>query len=230
MTRPLISAIVPVFNGERHLREALESIAAQEYEPLEIVVVDDGSTDGSRAIAEGFPGVRYAHQPNAGVAAARNRALALARGEFVAFLDQDDRWTPDKLAVQLPLLLDDPGAGLAVAKERIVLDDGVTELPRWVRPGSLEEDYVVHLPGVVLARRALFDTVGLFDPAFENGSDSDWIIRCRQHGVVFAVADRALLLRRIHRHNASHRESVSRSDIFRALHGAVRRNREQRRP
>lgn len=228
MTAPLISAIVPVYNGERHLREALESIAAQRYEPLEIIVIDDGSTDGSRAIAEAFPGGRYVRQENAGVATARNHALALARGEFVGFLDQDDRWTPDKLAVQLPLLLENPAAGLAVAKERIVLDEAIAVLPRWVRPEALEEDFVVYLPGVVLARRSVFDAVGLFDPTFENGSDSDWIIRCRQGGVVFAIAEQVLLLRRVHRHNASHRESISRSDIFRALHGAIRRNRERR--
>lgn len=228
MSAPPVSVIVPVYNGRRHLREALQSIADQRYSPLEIIVVDDGSTDGSAAVAGGFPGVTLLSQPNAGVAAARNRGLAAAGGEYVAFLDQDDRWTPDKLAVQLPLLLDDPGAGLAVARERIVLDDGLTEPPRWLRPGALEEDFVVHLPGVLLARRRLFDEVGLFDPAYENGSDSDWIVRCRQHGVRFAVAERALLLRRIHRENASHREGVSRADIFRLLHAAVRRNRGRR--
>ncbi len=230
MSAPLISVIVPVFNGRLYLREALQSIADQGHEPLEIIVVDDGSTDDSAAIAGSFPGVTLLRQANAGVAVARNRGLAASRGEYVAFLDQDDRWTPDKLAVQLSLLLADPGAGLAVAREHIVLDDGVDELPRWQRPGALEEDHVVHLPGVVLARRSVFDQVGLFDPSYENGSDSDWIVRCRQMGINFAVAERALLLRRIHRGNASHRESVSRTDIFRLLHAAVRRNRDRTRP
>src|SRR6187549_3720033 len=109
--RPLVSIIVPVYNGERYLRAALESIFAQTYRPLEVIVVDDGSVDDSGVIAQSFPEVRYIRQENQGVAAARNHGIETARGEFYAFLDQDDLWTPEKLTVQISYLLNDPDLG-----------------------------------------------------------------------------------------------------------------------
>ncbi|MFL5886158.1 MAG: glycosyltransferase family 2 protein, partial [Thermoleophilaceae bacterium] len=85
--RPLVSVLVPVYQGERYLAEALDSVFAQDYEPLEVIVLDDGSTDGSADIARSYGGVRYLHQENSGIAAARNAAIGAARGEIVAFLD-----------------------------------------------------------------------------------------------------------------------------------------------
>ena len=102
MTAPLISCVVPVFNGERYLGEALDSILAQTYRPLELLVVDDGSTDGAAALVTRYRDqTRPLFQPNAGQAAARNLGLSVARGEFVAFLDADDLWHPEKLARQM---------------------------------------------------------------------------------------------------------------------------------
>jgi glycosyltransferase involved in cell wall biosynthesis len=99
---PLISCIVPVFNGERYLGEALDSILAQTYRPLEVVVVDDGSAEGAAAVVARYRDqIRPLFQPNAGQAAARNLGLSVARGEFVAFLDADDLWHPEKLARQM---------------------------------------------------------------------------------------------------------------------------------
>ena len=98
MKRQLISCIVPVFNGELYLAEALESILKQSYRPLEIIVADDGSTDGTEAIVARFgTQVRYLYQPNSGPATARNLGLGAVRGEFVGFLDADDLWHPEKL-------------------------------------------------------------------------------------------------------------------------------------
>src|SRR4051794_39471252 len=102
MSAPTVSCIVPVFNGERYLREALDSILAQSHSALDVLVVDDGSTDDSAPLAKSYGDrLRYFFQPNAGPAAARNVGLAAARGEFVAFLDADDRWHPHKLTLQL---------------------------------------------------------------------------------------------------------------------------------
>src|SRR5712664_390476 len=101
MTPTLISCIIPVFNGERYLREALDSILAQTHRPVEIIVADDGSSDGTAAVVASYGDhVHYLHQPNAGPAAARNLGLSAARGEFVAFLDADDLWHPEKLVHQ----------------------------------------------------------------------------------------------------------------------------------
>ena len=98
----LISCIVAVYNGERYLGEAIDSILAQTYRPSEIIIVDDGSTDGTAAVVARYgQQVRYVWQPNSGPAAARNLGLDVMQGEFVAFLDADDLWHPEKLAQQM---------------------------------------------------------------------------------------------------------------------------------
>src|SRR6476660_1471039 len=109
--KPLVSVIIPVYNGTCYLRAALESVFAQTYRPFEVIVVDDGSLDDSGVIAQSFDDVRYIHQENQGVAAARNNGIEVARGEFLAFLDQDDLWTPEKLKLQMGHLLSDPELG-----------------------------------------------------------------------------------------------------------------------
>src|SRR5439155_16624014 len=102
MGKPLISCIIPVFNGEKYLAEALDSIRAQTYRPIEIIVVDDGSTDGTRELVASYGDqVRYLWQPNSGPATDRNQGLSAASGEFVAFLDADDLWHPEKLERQM---------------------------------------------------------------------------------------------------------------------------------
>ena len=105
-----ISVIVPTYNYGSYIAEALASIAAQTLQPTQIIVIDDGSTDQTRAVVESqrMPNLRYVYQNNAGVSAARNRALELASGEYIAFLDADDRWRPRMLEQQAALLKSDP--------------------------------------------------------------------------------------------------------------------------
>jgi len=216
----LVTAIVPVFNGERYLRVALESIFSQPHRPLQVVVVDDGSTDGSAAIARSFPEVEYVFQPNAGVAAARNTALQRARGELIAFLDQDDRWTPDKLAVQMKVLAEQPDTDFTYCRIRNVLEG---ERPAWLDPRFVDEDSVTFMPGSLLVRRRAFERVGPFNVSFVNGSDTDWLLRARDAGLRIAVTQDVLLLRTVHDGNASRNYATSRRDVFAALHGAIRR-------
>jgi glycosyltransferase involved in cell wall biosynthesis len=114
MTHPLVSVVVPVYNGERYLRQALESALGQTYRSLEIVVVDDGSTDGSPQLIASFGSrLRSLRQANGGVALARNSGIRAAHGELIAFLDQDDWWMPEKIEKQVALFLADERLGLA---------------------------------------------------------------------------------------------------------------------
>jgi glycosyltransferase involved in cell wall biosynthesis len=129
---PLVSVIIPVYNGARFLRAALESVLAQTYRNFEVIVVDDGSVDDSGVIAQSFPEVRYIHQTNQGVAAARNHAIEVARGEYFAFLDQDDLWTADKLKLQIAYLLSHPEVGYTLTQQSFFLEPGAT-LPAWFR-------------------------------------------------------------------------------------------------
>lgn len=121
---PLVSVVVPVFAGERFLGEALETIAAQSYSHLETIVVDDGSPDASAEIAASHPGVRLLCEPHRGVAAARNTGVQAARGELIAFLDQDDLWDASKISRQVALLAQRPDLAIALTHVEMVLLDG----------------------------------------------------------------------------------------------------------
>jgi glycosyltransferase involved in cell wall biosynthesis len=113
MNGPQVSVVMPVFNGEKYLRQSVETVLAQSYRPLELVAVDDGSTDGSAGLLASYGApVRVVRQANAGVAAARNAGIAAGRGELIAFLDQDDWWRPTKVARQVELFRADPRLGL----------------------------------------------------------------------------------------------------------------------
>lgn len=121
---PLVSVIMPVHNGEKYLRQALRSALEQEYPNFEIVVVDDGSVDGTQDILREF-GSRIVpiRQTNAGAAVARNTALRAARGEFVAFLDADDLWVRSKLRLQVDYLLHHPDVDLVASRWRVLEED-----------------------------------------------------------------------------------------------------------
>ena len=210
MTTPdLISCIVPVFNGERYLAEALDSILAQTWRPLEVIVVDDGSTDGTAHIAAGYGAeASYLHQANAGPAAARNRGLDAAAGEFIAFLDADDLWHKEKLARQM-----------ARFEARPELELCLSHLQHFWEPEMKDEEdrlrdhrFSKPLPGyaiqAILARRTLFDAVGRFDPALRMGEDVDWFLRSADRGTVTEMLPDVLTFRRLHASNMSREATV----------------------
>jgi len=172
MHPPAISCIVPVFNGERYLKEALDSIRVQTYRPLEIIVADDGSTDGTTAIVAGYgEEVLSLFQPNAGPAAARNLGLSAAQGEFVAFLDHDDLWHPEKLARQMARFRGRPELDLCVTHARNFW------IPELEQEAARYQDHrrAEAVPGYyassLLARRGLFDTVGRYDTTLAHGAN-----------------------------------------------------------
>lgn len=200
MSGPVVSVIVPVYNGERFLAAALESIRGQEYRPLEIIVADDGSEDDTAAIAQASPGARYLHHPHQGLAATRNAGVAASRGKFIAFLDCDDLWPPHKLHVQVEYLVSHPEVDYVVARLQNFLEPGCVR-PSWLKPDLLEQDQVAFSTGTLLARRTVFDRIGRFDTRFTVGDDTDWFSRARAAGLAAAVLPDILLLRRIHDRN-----------------------------
>lgn len=219
MRPPLVSCIVPVFNGERYLSEALDSIFAQTHPALDVLVVDDGSTDGSAEVAKSFGDrIRYLFHPNAGPAAARNLGLEAARGEFVAFLDADDLWHPEKLALQLARFAAVP-----------TLDYCVTHAQNFWVPELREEELRFRdhprsrpIPGYVtstlLAKASLFLTVGRFNPELPHADDTDWFLRADAAGAVKELLPDVLLHRRMHPGNRSRaRGPASRADYLRLL-------------
>ena len=222
---PSVSAVICVWNGERYLEAALDSIRAQERPAAEIVVVDDGSTDATPAIAAA-PDVRYVRIEHGGVAAARNRALDEARGELIAFLDADDRWTAGKLRVQVDFMLAHPELGSTITHQHLELPPGAAR-PRWIAPAELEKDGPCFGTASLVAWRWAFDRVGRFDPTLGIGEDTDWIVRAADLGVGMGVVTETLLNRRVHERNLSATRQPAQLEMLKVLRASIARKRSR---
>ncbi len=209
---PTVSILLPVYNGEKYLLAALESIRRQTLADWELVVVDDGSTDGTAGILAGFAAdarVRVLRQENRGLPAARNRGLREARGRYVAFLDADDTWRPAYLAKLAEALEGQPRAVLAFAGWQYLDADG-HDLPQSIvvtaaQVGQLRADLDRRnslVPASVVARRASLEACGGFDEALRSCEDWDLWLRLRPLGDFVAVAE-VLVGYRTHAENMS---------------------------
>ena len=212
--QPLVSVIIPVYNGARFLRAALESVFAQTYRPIEVIVVDDGSADDSGVIAQSFPEVRYVRQQNEGVAAARNNGIQIARGEFLAFLDQDD-------------LLNNPELGYTLTQLQFFLEPGTT-LPPWFRKELLTTVHPGWVLGTLVVRRTVFDQVGDFATAYSAANDSDWFFRAKAAEIPMVVVPELLLRKRIHEANDSGRAKEILSELLKVVKTSLDRQRSAR--
>lgn len=205
---PLISCIIPVFNGARFLTESLDSVLAQPYRPLEIIVVDDGSTDQTAEVCRRYDSaIHYERQENAGPGAARNRGIRRAKGEFLAFQDTDDLWHPEKLSRQLARFRARPELDLCITHVRNFwvpeLKHEETRLRQQCHPLT-----AAALPGytlqTVVVRRTSFERVGYLNESLRPvGEDTDWFVRAREAGLVTEMLDDVLVYRRMHQHNIS---------------------------
>ncbi len=234
MSPPLVSTVIPVYNGERFLDATLRSAVTQNYRPHEVIVVDDGSTDATPEIAKRFSEIHYIRQENAGPAAARNAGIDNAAGDLICYLDADDLMVPGRIARQASYLLERPRAGCVLGRQELLVEPGI-EPPAWVRmprlpaPGSdtaKPNQNPYFPPCTMLARSWVFDLVGPFDPTFRIGEDVDWLFRVWDHGIEIGVLDEVVLLRRLHDANLTHdAKSVTRS-LARALRARIERKRK----
>ncbi len=193
-----VSAIIPVYNGGRHIAQAIQSMRRQEFPDLEIIVVDDGSTDDTARVVNGFSGVRYEYQKNQGPGAARNLGLSLAAGDVIAFCDADDRWTDDKLAIQLAMLEEPTRPGVVIGycqTARACCKCGPYE--------KVGEPVFYLMLGNALIRRGLFAEIGVFAERLPSearglsgqyGEDLDWYLRAKEAGVPIRFHREVVLL------------------------------------
>jgi glycosyltransferase involved in cell wall biosynthesis len=204
MNSPLISCIVPVFNGERYLRQALDSIFAQTYRPLEVVVVDDGSTDATAVVVASFGDrLRYLRQDNQGPPVARNLGIRAAKGEYVAFLDADDLWHPEKLQRQIKRFEARPELGYCVTYcQNFWIPDLQAEAEKY-REHRVAQPLPGYVTQTLFARAAVFDSVGLFNVALAHGDSTEWFLRAAQKGTVMELLPDVLSYRRLHSENRS---------------------------
>lgn len=222
---PLVSVMIGVYDAAPYLGEAIESVLAQDYEPLELIVVDDGSTDGSGDVARGFPDVRVIRQENAGNGAARNRAVEEASGTLYAFLDADDRFTPAKLGLQKAALDDDPGLDMVFGHVREFLSPELDEETRAMLRPPAPEPMPWTAPNLMLIRREAFHRVGPFTTTVRVGVTVDWFARAAEAGLRYAILPEVVLERRLHTANNGLRERASRSQYIEVIRQAMERRR-----
>ena len=207
---PTVSVVIPVYNGDRYLAEAITSVLDQTYKNFELIVVDDGSTDGSAEIAKSYKqAVLYTFQPNGGLSKARNTGLALARGKYIAFLDHDDLWLPHKLARQVTYLDSHPDVGVVYSQCHMVRE-GHVPAPVYREPvggdplSIITAGYGLQM-SVPMFRKSVFEKAGGFDEAFLSArgyEDIDMTIRLSEV-TAFAYIPEVLVLYRLHESNLS---------------------------
>ena len=225
-----VSCIVPTYNGELFLAEALDSILAQTRPPFEILVADDGSTDETLTVAARYADrVRVVRQPNAGPAAARNLGVRESRGGFLAFLDQDDVWHPEKLARQIGRFEARPELQLSVAHVQRFWTSELRDQEERYREHKVSQAMPGYITGTFLLRRDVFDVVGPFNADVRFGDSMEWVLRAMEHGVVSELLPDVLLRHRMHGANLSQAEaSGSRDEFLRILKASLDRKRTAR--
>jgi glycosyltransferase involved in cell wall biosynthesis len=214
----LVSVVIPVRDGGRFLAAAIESVLAQDYEPLEVIVVDDGSTDDSFDTATKFGSpVRLVSQAAQGVAAALNHGVQQSSGGLLAFVDADDLWTPGKLNRQAALLAEQPGLDAVFGHAEHFRGDDPTVITIRAQPA--------YSKGTMLIRRAAYDRAGAFSSEWRLGEFVDWYARAVDAGVSSVMLPDVLLLRRVHDNNMGVLHRADHGDYARVLKAVLDRRR-----
>ncbi len=230
MTPVRVSCVIPVYNGARYVADAIQSVVEQTVPPAEIVVVDDGSSDGTeREVARFGAAVVYVPQAHAGVAAARNHGVRRACGSLFCFLDADDRLHRDRLSLQLEALARQPHVELCDAHSAYFWSEELTAEERKKDDRYRNPFWKETRPGHIstwLVTRAAFERVGPFDPALHFSEDTDWLLRFRDGGGIGATLPQVLSYRRLHRHNVT---AGNRREQVRALAETLKHSRDRRR-
>lgn len=218
-----ISIIIPAYNAERFLKDALDSVSQQKCdEAFEIIVVDDGSTDGTADIARNYQSVVYLKQEHLGIAQARTTGMLKCHGDFIAFLDADDLYVENKFAMQMEALRNNSEVHAVFG-----------HICEFVTPGeSLEHhrkpvsDAPCYIAGTTLMRRSFADTVGHFDTSLRFGEFIDWYSRARAKGLRDVMLPEVVLKRRMHANNTTTGAPQTAMDYARVLKAHLLRSRQ----
>jgi glycosyltransferase involved in cell wall biosynthesis len=226
MGRAHVSVVIPVNDGERYLREAIDSVVAQQGVAVEVIVIDDGSNDASAAVAESYgpPVVCHSVRRSRGPGAARNLGVARATGEYLGFLDADDVWAPSKLFRQVAVMRAQPPSDLVFGAVRhfISPDLDAESAARLHCPEGTQHGY---LAGALLTRRDVFERIGSFREDLRVGEVVDWLARAREAGLREVMLPEVVFERRLHRTNLGRRRREDRSDFIRLVKASLDRRR-----
>jgi glycosyltransferase involved in cell wall biosynthesis len=226
VTQPTISVIIPAYNAEKYLAEAVESVLGQNYQSLQIIIINDGSTDNTAQVAQNFgDAVQYHLQANGGAPAARNFGVSLAQGQFLAFLDADDLWVENKLARQLQAFDRDPGLDMVFGH---VQQFHSPELPPEVRQLIKIPAEIIpgqHI-GAMLIKRSSFERAGNFNADLELTELIDWYARASEAGLKSLILPEVVMKRRLHRASQGTYKRQHRNEYVHVLKAALDRRRK----
>ncbi len=220
----LVSVIIPVFNAELYVREAIQSVFDQTYRPIEVICVNDGSKDGSLQVLQSL-GEKITvidSKENGGIGEARNKGVHAAKGVYLAFLDADDVWKPEKLAVQMNQLKQNPQLDIVFTKLQCFLSPELSEEVKQLRycPASPLAGIVA---GTSLMKKDFFLKVGYFNPLLRIGEFIDWFSLAKSMGAVFDMLPDVFLLRRIHATNTGVFNRPFRKDFVKIIKESLER-------
>ncbi len=222
---PLVSVIIPSYNCERYLCEAIESVLRQTYPSLQIIVVDDGSTDSTPLLVRNYTdNVEYIRQPRSGSGSARNTGVAAARGDFLAFLDADDLWVEEKTEIQMGFLERHRDVEAVFTHARQFFSHDLPQDER-ERIWCTERPLPGHIPSTLVIRKAAFSRIGEFESRWTIGDFMSWYLRAEEQGLHTVVLPDCLCLRRLHRTNKGIVHSDKMDQRFRILKAALDRRR-----
>lgn len=232
MNNNLISVIMPVFNTEKYVKEAIESVFSQNYKKIELICINDGSTDSSLSILESFGDkiILINIKDNCGASEARNKGIRVAKGKFLAFLDADDIWVNNKLEVQMNQFNINPNLDISFSYMKCFISPDLSEevkdkryCPQVSIPG--------HIPSTAVVKRTSFEKVGYLDTRFKNIEFIDWINKAKEIGLKIETVNDILVSRRIHDTNVGviDRDN-SRSDYLKMIRESIDRKRKNNIP
>ncbi|OQX85235.1 MAG: hypothetical protein B6D55_07685 [Candidatus Omnitrophica bacterium 4484_70.2] len=223
---PKVSVIIPTYNREKYLPEAINSVLNQTYKDFEIIIVDDGSRDNTKEVVESFMKkyphipIRYFYQENKGPAAARNRGIKEAKGEYIAFLDSDDIWLPEMLKESLDFLKKHNFDWVTCASyEKDGFSKSIRRLPQYLWDKKTHQLHLLkegifffsEIPnaGCFLSKKSCFIKIGMFDESFRIGEDTDIYLRLEEAGFRGGYLDKPLLIYRVNESSITRSKNYS---------------------
>lgn len=218
---PLLSVIIPVFNGEKLLSDAIESILSQGYPNLEIIVIDDGSTDNTKEVAMSFKEeVCYHSQKNQGPAVARNTGIKKSKGQIIGFLDADDVWSEGRVELLMGKFQEDSNLQIVMGHTISKVLEGAKNIePNLLKP------HIIPVFGSALFKRSVFDKVGLIDESFWISEDQDWFMRAKEMKIPMKIIKDVVVIRRLHGDNMTNDTNWEKAGILKVLRKSIDRRR-----
>lgn len=223
MSLPLVSVIIPSYNSGRYLVDALRSVIEQDYQPREVIVIDDGSTDDTVSVVRSFKDIIYSFQPNQGPSSARNTGIRMARAPFIAFLDADDYWPENKLLTQMSYFMKNPETEIVLGRTRCI---GLrTDAKQSVRFEGADNTMINVCLGSGVFKKSVFNKVGFFDESLRYYEDHDWFLRAREQRITMVILKQVTLLNRRHENSLSHKRGKRDPNMLQILQRSLERRR-----